>query len=455
MKTFTAILSLAVFLTLPAEAGEWRYEAVDDPSGLTKGRIRYHSEFFDNTPNAYAAFTMTGAKGDTLFLTLRVGARHELAGKPNYLGWAYEEPDEGLRFVPLSQEGWGSESYKVRCAVSGEAIAEENFVPCGPQAGPDAWLDFLVELRPAHWEEYMAGRNDYDMLWIDMDNGSLYLDLAGFAEAMCEHVAPADHDCHDVRPAPPVAGAAVEPTDETRYAIKNSNVRDAPGTHGAKMAVLPKGSAVTVTGIVQGADWVRIAMDDGRTGYIFANLLGEDAPASGSETTGAEKAGGAGLPDGWFEPENTYEFLKTGGAWIGTTHDGCDSTLTLSPYTYVDVSAFEWIASCANGAFSDSGNYALYFEDNWISLPADALIVEICAVFTNDSDELMLRGGCRQAGTYTRQGDGYVTLPATPESEKTFEELCADAADPDLCVEDLYCIDDQGFDWCVGGASFF
>jgi hypothetical protein len=63
----------------------------------------------------------------------------------------------------------------------------------------------------------------------------------------------------------------------------------------------------------------------------------------------------------------------------------------------------------------------------------------------------MLRGGCRQVGTYTRQGDGYVTLPAAPEGKTDYEEECADADAPDWCLYVAECIDEDGFDSCLNG----
>ncbi len=82
---------------------------------------------------------------------------------------------------------------------------------------------------------------------------------------------------------------AVEDRDETLAVLRNANVRAAPATSGEKLTTLHQGSTVAVTGKVADRDWLRVVLDDGRSGYIWARLLGEK-PAEPSPAATPEPA---------------------------------------------------------------------------------------------------------------------------------------------------------------------
>lgn len=67
----------------------------------------------------------------------------------------------------------------------------------------------------------------------------------------------------------------VTPADEPMVALKNANVRNYPGTHGTKVALIRRGKSVTVVGHVVGLDWALVTQDGTRLGYVYAPLLGE------------------------------------------------------------------------------------------------------------------------------------------------------------------------------------
>jgi hypothetical protein len=67
----------------------------------------------------------------------------------------------------------------------------------------------------------------------------------------------------------------ITPTDEPMIVARNANVRDRPGTDGAKVAYLQKGDGVTVVGRVRGLNWVEVVRDGIRLGFIFSPLLAE------------------------------------------------------------------------------------------------------------------------------------------------------------------------------------
>jgi hypothetical protein len=74
--------------------------------------------------------------------------------------------------------------------------------------------------------------------------------------------------------AAPPPSVSVELMDEMLYALKNANVRQGPSTKTKRLATLKKGTEVTVTGRVKGANWFRIDLD-GREAFVYAPLLGE------------------------------------------------------------------------------------------------------------------------------------------------------------------------------------
>ena len=70
---------------------------------------------------------------------------------------------------------------------------------------------------------------------------------------------------------------AVAEKSETYVTLKRSNVRASPTTDAAKIARLDRGKRVTVTGEVTDKPWLRIALADGREGYIYAPLIESEA----------------------------------------------------------------------------------------------------------------------------------------------------------------------------------
>ena len=67
--------------------------------------------------------------------------------------------------------------------------------------------------------------------------------------------------------------------DLTMRALKNANVRAGPSTTETKVGALSEGSAVNVTGEVEGRDWYRVALADGAEGYVWRSLLSEEEAA--------------------------------------------------------------------------------------------------------------------------------------------------------------------------------
>ncbi len=76
-------------------------------------------------------------------------------------------------------------------------------------------------------------------------------------------------------PTPEPEAVAVDTLDDTYVTVKNANVRGEPDSKAEKLTTLPMGTGVDVTGKVKGRDWYRVALADGRTGYIYAPLLTE------------------------------------------------------------------------------------------------------------------------------------------------------------------------------------
>ncbi|MDP6816390.1 MAG: SUMF1/EgtB/PvdO family nonheme iron enzyme, partial [Alphaproteobacteria bacterium] len=63
-------------------------------------------------------------------------------------------------------------------------------------------------------------------------------------------------------------------------AVGAANVRAGPGTTHAKVAKLPPGTAVEVTGKVADKDWYRVALADGKQGFVWGPLLSAQGPAA-------------------------------------------------------------------------------------------------------------------------------------------------------------------------------
>ena len=75
----------------------------------------------------------------------------------------------------------------------------------------------------------------------------------------------------------PVAPKKIEidSMDMDFVAVRNANMRAEPNAESPKVGFLTHGTRVTVTGKVKGADWFRVAQDDGGIAYVYARLLAE------------------------------------------------------------------------------------------------------------------------------------------------------------------------------------
>jgi len=78
----------------------------------------------------------------------------------------------------------------------------------------------------------------------------------------------------------------VKALEDTLYTLKNANVRSGPGTEYEQVERLEAGAEVEVTGQVEGADWLRIALAGGRTAFIYAPLLGDRQPSPAQPAVG-------------------------------------------------------------------------------------------------------------------------------------------------------------------------
>jgi len=76
-----------------------------------------------------------------------------------------------------------------------------------------------------------------------------------------------------------MAGAPLEPVEGGAFTVvSDSNLRSAPNTGAARVGHVTSGASVRVLGRVPGANWLRIALEDGSQGFIFAPLV-RPAPA--------------------------------------------------------------------------------------------------------------------------------------------------------------------------------
>ena len=76
----------------------------------------------------------------------------------------------------------------------------------------------------------------------------------------------------------------ITPLDQERIALQDSNVRAGPSPSHEPITILMKGSRVDVTGQVRNGQWFRIALSDGREGFVSGELLGP-VRYTGAEST--------------------------------------------------------------------------------------------------------------------------------------------------------------------------
>lgn len=93
-----------------------------------------------------------------------------------------------------------------------------------------------------------------------------------------------------------MTSSEIDPLDESRYVLKNANVRAAPSTNGAKLFVMNAGEQVQVTGKVRGENWYQIKLGGSDLGYIFGTLLGDQRPGGGPSVASAAPAPALSAP---------------------------------------------------------------------------------------------------------------------------------------------------------------
>ncbi len=68
---------------------------------------------------------------------------------------------------------------------------------------------------------------------------------------------------------------AVKELDATYVTNVTANLRSQPSTSSAKVATIPQGSALLVTGKVVGKNWYRVRRENGEAAFVFGNLIVE------------------------------------------------------------------------------------------------------------------------------------------------------------------------------------
>jgi len=76
----------------------------------------------------------------------------------------------------------------------------------------------------------------------------------------------------------------------TLYPADKARVRAAPALDAAVLARVSTDTVLTATGRSEDRAWWRVALPDGRTGYVLAGVVGEQPPASGSSTSSGAAA---------------------------------------------------------------------------------------------------------------------------------------------------------------------
>ncbi|MFD1623276.1 SH3 domain-containing protein [Azospirillum griseum] len=107
---------------------------------------------------------------------------------------------------------------------------------------------------------------------------------------------PGDALAQTARPAPTVAtpasdGVRLEPLSGSYVAVARINLRQLPSQQGTRIGQIDSGAKVTVTGKVVDSPWYAVTREDGRRGYVFADLLRpEEPPATSAVATPATPA---------------------------------------------------------------------------------------------------------------------------------------------------------------------
>ncbi|MBM3561230.1 MAG: hypothetical protein FJX53_15430, partial [Alphaproteobacteria bacterium] len=164
------------------------------------------------------------------------------------------------------QETW--EEGRLAGTLLLNAAAAVLVIPAAAAAAAVPVLDpALVELR--FWEsaERTATAAAYEAYLAQYPQGR----FAALARAKLAAPQPASV-------APPVVATPpveVEERDAAMVTVSTANVRAAPASAAERLATLPAGTKVTVTGRAKGQNWLRIERPGGGAGWVHAPLLAE------------------------------------------------------------------------------------------------------------------------------------------------------------------------------------
>lgn len=126
----------------------------------------------------------------------------------------------------------------------------------------------------------------------DSDDPALYDDyLSKFPKGEFRHIAVARRKAlMHVQPEQPHPNSLeTEPLDTTMYVQERANIRVFPSIDAELVATLPLGTEIHLVGKVVDRDWYQVALDDGRTAFIWKPLLGDHQPVDGEIFTAAAK----------------------------------------------------------------------------------------------------------------------------------------------------------------------
>ncbi len=101
------------------------------------------------------------------------------------------------------------------------------------------------------------------------------------------------------RPTPRADGVRLEPLSGDYVTVGRTNLRQQPNQQGTRLGQIETGVRLRVTGKVAGVPWYAVTREDGRSGYVFADLLrpvAEPAPAAAAPATPAATAPAATAP---------------------------------------------------------------------------------------------------------------------------------------------------------------
>jgi len=195
IKRFLLILVFSLLAGL-AQAAEWRFEKVDDPSGYIQGRIRYHSPYFDKDKNAFAVFTIIGRKNKKLVLSVRAQAD----GKPATGIATYFTNTDFKPVLELADSESGcfakkqeSSECSLSCATTAEKLRDQDYSKCNASSSQPPWVELNVELKETHWKKIATKRSNLQGL--HFTGAGFYLEIDNLAKNVCQYVADANHSC--------------------------------------------------------------------------------------------------------------------------------------------------------------------------------------------------------------------------------------------------------------------